>query len=163
MINITLDDGGLRAMLKGVEQSLSDLRPFFDDVHNIFINMEKAQFTSEGSRSGERWEPLNPDYAAWKRARHGDRDMMRLSDRLYGSLTSKGHSEHVFATGPGWMEVGTQVLYARAQHFGYEPGNLPARSLIRVTKAEGEMMVDALLAHILKSTRRASTRSVVRK
>lgn len=158
MINITMDDGGLRAMLKGVESSLADLRPFFDDVHNIFINMEKAQFASEGARSGEHWEPLNPDYAARKRREYGDKGIERMRDHLYGSLTSKGDSGHVFAVGPGWMEVGTSLLYARAQHFGYEPAGLPSRPLIRVTKKEGEEMVDALLAHILRGARRTAAR-----
>ena len=163
MINMRLDDGGARVLLQGLAQSTKDLRPFFEDAHNIFIAMEKEQFASEGAYSGERWEPLNPRYAE-KKARDGYSGMqiMQRERRLFESLTQKTHAEHVYAFGSDWVEMGTRVLYARAQHFGYEPRNLPARSLIRITKAEGERLVDALLAHILGSTRRSTARLVRR-
>lgn len=153
-MRITFDDGGTQARVEGIRGALDDLRPWFGDVHDIFLAFEKKVFASQGGYSGEQWQALSPMYAAWKKRNAPGKTMMHLSERLYPSLTSKSHEDHVYETGPSWMEVGTRTLYARAQHFGYEPANLPARPLIpKMTKAEGERMVDALLAHILKAAR----------
>lgn len=153
-MNITYDDDGARAMISGISDALDDLRPFFGDVHDIFIAFEKEVFKSQGGYAGNLWEPLNPRYAAWKTRHFSGKDIMHRGERLYRSLTTKTGEDHIYETGPSWMEVGTRTLYARAQHFGYEPTNLPSRPLIpKMTKAEGERMVDALLAHVLKAAR----------
>jgi phage gpG-like protein len=155
MLSISLDKSGLDVLIGGVSRSLGELNPVFQDIHSIVLDMEKKQFETEGGWSGDGWVPLSPSYAAWKKSNHPSKDMMRITDRLYKSLVSKSHEEHVYETGPNWVEIGTRVPYARAHQYGYAPRNLPARIIVpRLTKAEGERVVDAVLKHVLRGARR---------
>ena len=151
---ISIDADDLKITLRGITDALTDLRPAWKDVHNIFMEFEKKVFETEGGYASADWEPLNPAYAAYKERTYGSKTIMRRSDRLYKSLTSASHSEHYYQSGPSFMEVGTRTLYARAHHFGYEKMGLPSRLLIpKFTREEGERVVDAIMIHLFKSSR----------
>lgn len=151
---ISIDAEDLKITLHGITDALGDLRPAWKDVHNIFMEFEKKVFETEGGYASADWEPLSPAYAAYKERTYGAKTIMRRSDRLYKSLTSGSHSEHYYQSGPSFMEVGTRTLYARAHQFGYAKMGLPARPLIpKITREEGERIVDAILIHLFKSAR----------
>lgn len=163
MINITIDQKDLEVTLRGLQEGLGDLRPVWQGAaHQIFLDMMQAHFVSEGQHSGEGWVPLSPGYAAWKERNYPGQPLMRLTDRLFGSLTTKDDPEHVFRSGPSFAEYGTQVRYAPAHHYGYPPRNLPVRRVIpRLTTEEGERLVDAIVAYLFQKMRMsiAATRS----
>jgi len=163
---ISIDAKDLMITLNGINEALDDLRPAWKDVHDIFLEFERKVFETEGGYASADWEPLNPAYAAYKTRIYGAKTIMRRDDRLYKSLTSRTSQEHVYNTGPSFIEMGTRTLYARAQHFGYEKTGLPARPLIpQITREEGERIVDAIMIHLLKSGRgalRAGKREVTR-
>ena len=153
---ISIDADDLKITLNGLSSALTDLRPAWKDVHQIFLEFERKVFETEGGYASADWVPLNPSYAAYKERTYGSKSIMRRSDRLYKSLTAANHPDHVYNTGPAFIEMGTRTLYARAQHFGYERMGLPARPLIpKITKEEGERIVDAIMIHLFKSARSA--------
>lgn len=156
---VHLDRDAISAALGGLDAALSDLRPAWEAVRTIFFTMEQAQFRSEGAYAGDGWAPLSPRYAAWK-ATHaalgpGGGTILRLRDRLYGSLTEKGHADGIYRPERSAVELGTRVPYA-VYHQSPLPRKtkLPRRIVIpQPTRAEGERMVDAILAYCLRTMR----------
>lgn len=154
-MKISIESGDLTMTLHGISDALTDLRPAFKEVHSIFLEFEKKVFETEGAYASAEWVPLNPSYAAYKDRVYGKQSiMMRGENKLFKSLTSASSADHIYSTGPGFIEMGTRVLYARAHQFGYERMNLPARPLIpKFTREEGERVVDAIMAHLFKSAK----------
>jgi phage gpG-like protein len=156
MLKIDVDDSGLKVMLTGIQTGLNDLTPVWTPIHQIYIAFIKEQFASEGAYAGVKWEPLNKKYAAWKAQTAPGKTILRFRDRLYGSLTDEKHPEHVFRTGPGWMDYGTKVFYARIHQTGsVSVANRPPRRVVipPMTQAEGERVVDAFQAYLFKKAR----------
>lgn len=153
---ISIEASDLKVTLNGIANALTDLTPAWKSIHQIFMEFERKVFETEGGYASADWVPLNPSYAAYKERQYGSKPIMRRSDRLFKSLTVSSHPEHVYNTGPGFIEMGTRTLYARAHQFGYDKMGLPARQIIpTITKAEGERIVDAIMAHLFKSARGA--------
>ncbi len=159
MINVTIDQRDLEVTVRGLQDGLADLQPVWrGPAHDIFLRIMRAHFASGGQRSGETWVALSPDYAAWKERHYPGQPIMRLTDRLYGSLTEKTDQDHVFRSGPSFAEYGTRVRYARAHQYGYRPRNLPVRKVIpRLTSEDGEALVDAILAYLFQKMRLSLT------
>lgn len=154
MIKVEVEDEGMRLVLQGLEKGLTDLQPVWSGpVHDIVTTMEKEVFQQEGAYGQDKWEPLNPAYAAWKQNEVGTLPIMQLHGVLIKSLTMKGDPNHVFRMGPSFAEYGSSVPYAAAQHFGKTEQKLPSRKLIQVTKAEAIRIADAVLAHLLAMMR----------
>lgn len=156
-IKVEVDTHGVSVMFQGLDAALSDLTPVWAKMRRIYIDFLKEQFSSEGGYTGEPWKALNPRYAAWKAANGAGRGILRgLSDNLYGSLTTEGHSMQVFRTTPTWMEYGTRVFYGRIHQTGsINVSNRPPKRIVipALTQAEGDRAVDALLAHMFKRMR----------
>lgn len=156
MLKIEVSDSGLVNKIRGLGERLRDLRPVWGDVHTIFIEFMKQHFKTEGAYVGQPWVPLNPRYAAWKARMYPGQPILRLTDRLFESLTEAQDSEHVFNTGPTFAEIGTRNPVAWYHQSGTRRG-LPKRTVIpRWTKREGTRIVDAILAFILRSLRGGS-------
>lgn len=161
MITVQFDAKRLEMRLGGLYGRLRDLRPVWGDIHEIFLAFMKRVFDAEGkvAKGGSVWVPLNPRYAAWKQRHYGDLPILHLTGALRRSFTEAGDAAHVYRTGPGFMETGSSVKYARAHQWGFPPKKLPARPILRAfTKAEGARAADAVLAHLLKSMRRKGGR-----
>lgn len=155
MITMEFDSARLEQRFGGLASALRDMRPVWPDVHQIFMNFMKRVFASQGSYGGQQWAPLSPAYAAWKHRNYPDQPILQLRGDLYRSFTEAEDPQHVYRVGPGFMETGSSVRYARAHQWGYRPRRLPARPIIRgFTKVEGEEAADAVLAYLLKSMRR---------
>lgn len=63
----------------------------------IYANMQKARWMSEGSSEGEKWDRLNPRYAAWKRKKYssypgaGKRMMIRTGELFFQGILPSGN------------------------------------------------------------------------
>lgn len=157
MLKIEVSDSGLVTKIRGLGERLRDLRPVWGDVHAIFIEFMKQHFKTEGAYVGRPWVPLNPRYAAWKARHYPGQPMLRLTDRLYISLTEAGDAEHVFNTGPTFAEMGTRNPKGWWHQGEHRAPGVPKRTVIpRWTKREGTQIVDAILAFILRSLRGGS-------
>lgn len=154
MMRVTWSASGAEARLSGVSDALRDLRPVWPEIREITIRFFKARFASQGSYpAGAQWVALNPRYAAQKRRAVGDKPILQFSGDLLESMESGAH--HIYRTGPSFMEIGTSDEKARTHQWGYPPRNIPARAIIvKPSKAEGERIVDAILAFIFRAARR---------
>ena len=154
MIRMEWNAGTLQYTLEGIERGLSDMRPAWESIGDIFRAFMRQVFRSQGSYGGSAWQPLNPAYAMYKRRRYGSKPILQATGALMASFTNKASPEHVARIGPSFAEFGSRTRYAKAHQFGFPPRNLVARPMIRAfTKAEGERVVDAILAHLFKSAR----------
>jgi phage gpG-like protein len=157
MPTLTVDDTGLQNMIRGATAAFRDLSPVWLEIRKIYMDFIKEHFNSQGSYTGEPWQPLSPNYAAWKAAHMPGAGILRgLSDNLYGSLTSIGHAQTIFRSTPLWMEYGTSVFYARIHQTGSirVQGRPPKRIVIpKMTQAEGERVVDVMAAYLLRRMR----------
>lgn len=155
MIRISVSDSGVRARFQLMTDALRDLRPLGDVFHQIFIEFIQRHFDSEGNYAGTPWAPLSPRYAEWKSAHYPGQPLMKLRGALYGSLVSRGGTGSVVKIQARAIEFGTSIPYARAHQVGAPSRNLPARVVVPpFTQAEGSMIADATLAHILGRSRR---------
>lgn len=156
MITITLDTKKAEKMLSGISDGLNDLRPAWPKIDEIVRAFMRQVFASEGSYGGSKWKALNKAYAAKKMRRWGAKPILQASGALMASFVERNDADHVYRVGPSFGEFGSRKMYAKAHHFGYPPRNLPKRQITRkFTKAEGERIVDAILAHLFKSSRGA--------
>jgi len=151
MFTMEFDASKLTFTIEGMDRRLRDMRPVWGEIHSIFIAFMRQQFKSEGTYAGDRWRPLNPQYAAYKMRRYGRQRILHASGRLEESFTSANARDHVYRNGPSFMEAGSRVEYAKAHQYGYPARNLPARPMIaKFTRAEGERVADVVLAYILR-------------
>ena len=156
MISVEIDTREVDVRIKGIGTALQNLQPVFDDFRKIFTEFEKTIFRTEGAygNEGNKWVPLNPQYAAWKRNKYGDRGILQKDYDLRRSLTDTTSADMVYETGPAWMEIGTSILYARTHQYGDDRRNIPARPpLPKFTRAEAQMFIDALMSHVLRAMR----------
>lgn len=153
MLKIEVSDSGMLFKIRGLGERLRDLRPVWGNVHKIYLQFIKLHFKTQGAYVGRPWVPLNPRYAAWKQRHYGNKPMLRLTDRMYESVTDPKSPEHIYITGPTFVEIGTRNPIAWYHQLGTRQG-LPKRPVLpRLTKAEGTRIVDAILAYILRSLR----------
>lgn len=112
-------------------QETEDFRPVFKTLADHFRAYEKEAFMSKGASSGTKWEPLSSAYDKWKKRHYPGRPLLWLTGTLFKSLTGRGsllQLENLMAV------YGTIVPYAIYHQLG--AGNLPARPLVKLTKAE---------------------------
>jgi phage gpG-like protein len=156
LIAIQWDSKKLELTLKGTSDALKDLRPIWGDIDAIFRAFMRQVFASEGSYGGSRWKPLNTAYAARKQRQWGTKPILQRTGLLMHSFVSANDVDHVYRVGPTFGEFGSRKIYAKPHQYGAPSIRLPARPMIRkFTKAEGERVVDALLAHIFREAARA--------
>lgn len=147
----------LRRELQNAAGAVSDLTPAFEAAQTAFYDAEADNFQSQNTsgKSG-RWADRSENYEK----RLGTFALLagveRLSDTLYKSLTRPNSQGSVSRIAPMEAEFGTSLIYARAQHYGYEPRNLPSRPLIDLSDAQIETMSDAKRKAIVGEMQRYS-------
>lgn len=112
--SITVDD---RSVIEGLNRLLAsgaNPQPWLSIIGNNMKETTRLRFISGQTPSGQPWAPLSPVTLA--RRRQGGRGAQPLRDtnRLMSSITSR--------TGANYVEVGTNVVYARMQQQGAARG-----------------------------------------
>jgi hypothetical protein len=95
----------LRAGLDKIEQGVTVLRPLWERMGQEFYGQEKKLFDLAP------WKPLSPDYAKRKRAKYGDKPILRATDTLFRSLTAQGTEGNVHRVGNDQAEFGSSVSH----------------------------------------------------
>lgn len=131
--SITVDDGGtitaFRQRFATWGQSLVDLGPAWAKVGLRLMDDFRANFAAQGGMYGG-WAPLAPSTIRQRvRLGFGPDPIMMRTGRLNESLAVPGAAGNVFEVAPDHVTVGSDVEYAKYQHFGTRRG-LPARRLI---------------------------------
>lgn len=130
-----------------------DLREPFRNIADDFLEVEREQFASEGSQStGGRWQPLSPAYAAWKAQAFPGMPIMRRTDRLFLSLTTR-NSDHIEIVQPEQLTLGSRVEYG-IYHQRYT-SNLPQRRVIALNDQIRTRWMKMIQAYLVAEARRA--------
>src|SRR5437879_2070710 len=95
-LSIEVDgEHALDVALERAADTISDCSQYWPKVADVFYEIEKQQFATEGSRGGTAWASLSPAYAEWK-SRYLAREtfdarnkILQLSGALQRSLTSR--------------------------------------------------------------------------
>jgi len=81
--------GSVIKLLQNTRDKVRDLTPVFEDIVKDFAKYEMQVFAREGAvRGWVRWTPLNPVYAAAKRAAGFRSKILVREGHLKGSLTN---------------------------------------------------------------------------
>lgn len=120
-----LDD--IKDEIVGLEERTKDLRPAFALIADLLELHVAAQFTSQGTRSGQPWSPLRPRTVLARATRRGyyalpptggagpSGPILVWTGRLRGSFR-QGSAEHVRIVSAEGLEWGTRVRYAGPLH-----------------------------------------------
>lgn len=110
LLEVGVDAGVAEHLMAQMEARARDMRPAWRRIIADFVAMERQQFATQGSLTGG-WDPLTPEYAAWKAEHYPGKPIMRRTDRLWASLTEgpQVREEHARS-----LRLGTTVPYAEA-------------------------------------------------
>lgn len=157
-----VDISGLEALRDRVEgmslRTLNWARNTEGRLHGYVLLRNKERFDSQNTSEGKKWEGYGREkrYERLKSAILGDLTVLRWKggkERLYPSLTSAAHPEHVHTVRRDRVEVGTTVPYARRlltkgqNQFG-EPR--PARDFVSMGRKSRERLVQLLTVYIVR-------------
>lgn len=112
-------------------RAVDDMRPFAPAFQSAFKAVETQQFAGQGVGPGGKWQALSEPYATRKRARWGNKPILRASDALYASLT--GGSSLMVAE-PRLLVFGAATDYGMYHQRG--GGSLPRRKVIDVSPSQ---------------------------
>lgn len=141
-IKLTIDSQSLADLQKAMTDlgsRISDLRWLWPDLAGEFYRREQAWFAAEGEGT---WAALSEQYAKWKARYYPGQPLMRLTGNLSRSLISRTSADAVFEPEARSLTLGSNVVYARAHHYGYPERKLKARPLIDIDQATEAQMLE---------------------
>lgn len=124
-IRASYDDKDIGRRASGLSKKLNDFKWIGEAIEDVVLDYFMEHLESEG---GGEWEPLSPEYHAWKRYAYPGQAILRREDKLYESLTNTSAPYNVrrlYAHGGEW---GTSHPAARFHQEG--TNTMPAREII---------------------------------
>ena len=115
----------LRVLLDRFGENISNPQPLFEAMADEFAKVQAANFGSGGGMHGY-WQPLSPEYAAWKEANYPGQPILTRTGELRDEMSSRPFGVEVIDSKR--MVVGTALSYATFHQQG--GGNLPQRRII---------------------------------
>lgn len=125
--------------------AIDDASPAFEAMADDFLDIDAAQFASEGGRSGG-WAPLAPSTV---RSRGSAHPILFESGRLQQSLTTRSSTDAVRRITADSLEVGTTVPWARYHQTG--TARMPRRRPVEFTEVDRRRWVKLLQEHLVYS------------
>lgn len=120
-----------RGMLGGVAQRAADPRPVFNlSLDQAVRRFYRKRFETEGRFAGRPWQKLAESTLRYKQRRHrANMGILRLSNRLFASLTKRRSRGTLLVIRRDSYERGTTVQYAVA-HQDPRKGARPRRPIV---------------------------------
>jgi hypothetical protein len=125
-----------------------DVEPAMIEIGQQLQKIADISMTAQGRRGGGSWAFLKPDTIRRKAKKGLDPRIEFATHALYNSLTKVAAGSHI-DTDHNSVRFGSDLAYARAQHFGRPEINLPARPLITIVEGDRKMMAKTILDHIV--------------
>lgn len=114
------------AELQEMIERSDKLQPVFEWARVFLRSAWAANFAANGLPSGAAWDPLDPQYGAWKAVRFPGAPTLVRSGRLFRSLTeSNGIAISIRGA---TAEFGTNVEYAKFHQEG--TSKMPKRQIV---------------------------------
>lgn len=130
-----------------VGANAANMKPAFNDVHDIIRDAEKKQFSTQGKAFSNGWKPLAASTKRYKAARNLDPRILHATLRLRKSFTTKGDKDHVFTSSADEMFAGSRVPYARYHQLGTK--KMPRRRPFELDEAVKRDILKTLQAHLV--------------
>lgn len=121
--------------------------------------MNGKNFAKNGLPSGQRWAPLDREYAAWKleggrvgvsgrgvRGTAGAGAMLVLSKKLFNSLRNLNGPANIIRN--THAEFGTHIEYAKFHQYG--TSKMPKRQIVYEPKGFAKMLAKVCATHIVE-------------
>jgi len=143
-------DGGQRmdrALSLMAEQV--DLRLAATKLQEIFNKNRKADFASQGSHSGKRWQRLTPEYRKRKAIFYPGKPILHRTGNLMSSLVNPSHPQAVSAVSRTSVAMGTTDSKAIYHQTGGT--HLPARPPIRMKESERRAYMQAIHESVVRA------------
>lgn len=131
-----------------VGKNASDMRPAFDQVHDLIRDVETRQFNSQGGAFSGGWKPLAPSTLAHKAAHGLDHRILHATGRMRKSFTNKSHKDHVYRASADEMFVGSRVPYAPFHQLGTQ--RMARRRPFELNEAVRRDIMKLLQAHLVR-------------
>lgn len=129
-----------------------DASDAFRRIAGILRDATEDNFRTRGVAGGSRWRDLSQPYAS-RTGRRVDERILRLTDRLYDSLTSEGHAEHVQDIGPTEMRWGSTVPYGKFHQSSRPRRVIPYRPPVRLSQRRRREIAKELQRAIVEGSR----------
>lgn len=123
-ISLTIESAEVQNAITQLSKKIADLRWLWPDIAGEFYKREQHLFDAQGEGA---WEPLSPNYAAWKSKYYPGQPLLVLRNDLRSSLVARLSAYAIYEPEPQALTLGSSVPYAMAHQYGYKPRNLPAR------------------------------------
>lgn len=129
-----------------------DASAAFRRIARILADSTEENFRTRGVAGGSRWRDLSEPYAS-RTGRRVDERILRLTDRLYRSLTDEGHAEHVQEIGPTEMRWGSRVPYGKFHQSSRPRSKIPYRPPVRLSQRRRREVAKELQRAIVEGSR----------
>jgi hypothetical protein len=124
-----------------------NMRPAGEEFMDYMRGVEREQFATEGAAGSGGWAPLKPATVAQKAKRRLDPRILRASEALFHSLTSKGDPNHIEEIGPDEWFFATRDKKARFHQTGTR--RMPQRRVIELAGRMKRDIVKIVQRHLL--------------
>jgi len=155
MLSVRFSVAGEQQYARGFQamaHEMGDLREPLGRVRDRLVQTVGEQFRAEGSHGTGGWEPLSPDYQAWKDEAFPGRPMLVRTGDMRAAFLVDGTRE-LTATKLRWG-VDDQVdgegnpIADRAFAHQAGRGNVPQRKIVAVTHQDKRAFDRAFVEHI---------------
>ena len=105
-------------------------------IKKLWATENLKTFKSKGKSIGEKWKPLSPDYATWKKKNFPSRPLLVLRGDLRESVTKTNSKLMIFNNkNVRQLIIGTRVPYASVHNYGRKKKpRIPMRKFIKVNQ-----------------------------
>ncbi len=131
-VQITFEDAEIDAFLRLISDAGGDTAELMQDIEAAMVFSVQRRFETETGPDGKAWAPLSPRTASkriGRRRRRGFENKLRVSGRLYSSITGDSSAAHA--------AVGTNLVYAATHQEGATIDMPERESRIRLRKVKG--------------------------
>ena len=152
---VEFNDTALQAAFKQLAERGTNVRPLLYEIGAALLETTRDRFDAEQSPGGQKWQALNPLYAAYKSAgkvRRKDGDKARITPSvnkiLHLSLTLR--DSIVMDVGTDTLEISTGIKYARVHQLGGGSRKMPARPFLGVSESDKDFIREAAVDYLTK-------------
>lgn len=141
MPTLTPDDPRIIAYLERLAAAGFLNKAVFNAIGEELLLSTDERFDKETAPDGRPWEPLNAEYAAWKREFHGSDRILKLRGYLRNTLRYQATDVSV--------AIGSNRVYSAIHQFGGQAGRnhkttIPARPYLGLSDDDVEAILEML-------------------
>lgn len=129
--------------LQGIVRRSSDLRVPFEAFQPVWFAAIEDVFDAGGEPVP--WPDLSPAYQGWKGSVAPGKPILRLTDRMYDSLTSQT-GETIWQVGPRSIQFGSRVPYFIWHQEG--TAKMPARPMLTLPSSAAAQLNSMVVSYI---------------